>query len=1535
MRLTRVWVVGLALGMMECSWGQAEEITHTTTHLSSATAYLSGASAGDLALFAGGNYFGQETDLVDVYDSTTRLWSTSTLSAARYGMTSTTVGGQALFAGGSSSHSDRVDIYDAGTDEWTTASLIVGRYDMCATSVGNKALFAGGYAYGSVVDIYDSVSGAWSMAALSVARQDAAATSVGHLALFAGGEIRGGGLSDIVDIYDADMEVWSVEKLSMRRTDIAAVTVGKYALFAGGYGPGATSAEPTDLVEIFNEETGEWTTARLSQARGGIAAAAVGDLAFFAGGNYGSKYGSDVVDIFDASTGLWSTTTLSVGRKSLAATSVGDTVLFAGGIANSNENSFQDVVDLFTVTPDMGAMAFHTVPEPMTLTLIGLGSVLLLGVRRYRVKKVGMLGVLLGLLLMGSWTWGEDITWDHDPATPGDWFDPLNWNLDRLPTSVDVTYVENGGVVTVNSDGAAAYDLNLGYNGIGVLEQTGGTVTTEKYLRLGYAVGTSGRYTLTDAALGVGSYMYVGYNGTGEFTQTGGTVNVTKELFLGDQEGSEGTYVLDGDGELPCLWLTVGGNGLGTLIQNSGTVRETTDYRGCRIGSGRTSEGTYELRGGNLIAGQINVGSGGTGTLIQSGSANAILSDLFIGGNGDSTSKGQGTYELSGSGYLSNPTTYVGYGSQGVFRQSGATNTVTTLNVGTFDSDSVGSYELSGGLLSVFEEHLGTLGVGNFTQSGGVHRVWSLDIGPNGTMEVSGGTLETHDRAVIEGDGQFKTGPWVLRNRCGLADYSKASVFDGSQASFSSEEGTLTIFPSGFDPATGFASCSAAGLTHIAGSTLVVPASQRLVFWGWVDDPVHINGGSITNANTSAIDLRGGFTLSNGGTFTNADESLYTTLTVLLDGGATGTIEASGGHLTAEKLTIGDSGIGSFVQHGGVVDVDDNIHFGVGSGSEGHYLMDGGTLNAGRYEYVGYYGAGHFIQTGGVHNVSLMLSLGEHGPGGLYELGGSGELHVGSLRVGYNSPGEFRQTGGTFYGATTVYRKGKYIQSGGQAFNSSLSINGSATGTGDPALYQHSGGTNTVTGNIYIGSSSSRLGTYEISGTAELYAENIYVGGSGTGTFINNGGTYNLTGDLILGKHGTYIQGTGNVAGDTLSLGSNGESFFTLNGGTAEFDDVQLGMNASGTGTLNINDTGELTAYNFIVGNGGAGYCNQNCGMLIVRNNLVIGATGSGQYIGGVSLLNSKYLVIGEYDTGLFQTAGGEIIADTVTLGSESGSLGNFTVTDTLVRVGNLYVGGNGTGAFNLNNSSADVAVSNALRFGAKSSLSAPSGSAIHMTGSAFENQSTNPDDLADLVNLTLVYDGHTGETDPFELAGSDLGRDLDGFVSNFALGGITLEHDSVLQMVDLFDNAHRDGVGGSGEALYLESLTMLPGSTLDLNGFHVYVRSLDYQGGTILNGQLISLLTGDADGNWKVDGADLALWQQNYDPLGDNPNTFGMGDFDNNGAIDGADLALWQQKYDPLGNAPAESVPEPGTLMLVGSGVLGLAGLTRRRLMH
>ena len=50
-------------------------------------------------------------------------------------------------------------------------------------------------------------------------------------------------------------------------------------------------------------------------------------------------------------------------------------------------------------------------------------------------------GALLGACLPLH---AADTYWQHDPATPGDWFDDANWTS-SVPTAADNAYIDNGG----------------------------------------------------------------------------------------------------------------------------------------------------------------------------------------------------------------------------------------------------------------------------------------------------------------------------------------------------------------------------------------------------------------------------------------------------------------------------------------------------------------------------------------------------------------------------------------------------------------------------------------------------------------------------------------------------------------------------------------------------------------------------------------------------------------------------------------------------------------------------------------------------------------------------------------------------------------------------------------------------------------------------------------------------------------------------------------------------------------------------------
>jgi hypothetical protein len=144
---------------------------------------------GQKVLFAGGNNNDHpSSDVVDIYDAATNTMLAPTqLSIPRNWPAATAVGKYALIAGGGHfvnpttvEWSDVVDIWNSETGEWSTSSLSLPRAFMTAGTIGNRAYFAGG---GEVdlsigfyntstarVDIFDSSTGLWSTDEMPSAR---------------------------------------------------------------------------------------------------------------------------------------------------------------------------------------------------------------------------------------------------------------------------------------------------------------------------------------------------------------------------------------------------------------------------------------------------------------------------------------------------------------------------------------------------------------------------------------------------------------------------------------------------------------------------------------------------------------------------------------------------------------------------------------------------------------------------------------------------------------------------------------------------------------------------------------------------------------------------------------------------------------------------------------------------------------------------------------------------------------------------------------------------------------------------------------------------------------------------------------------------------------------------------------------------------------------------------------------------------------------------------------------------------------------
>ncbi|MDP6380739.1 MAG: hypothetical protein QF662_05285, partial [Phycisphaerae bacterium] len=413
-----------------------------------------------------------------------------------------------------------------------------------------------------------------------------------------------------------------------------------------------------------------------------------------------------------------------------------------------------------------------------------------------------------------------------------------------------------------------------------------------------------------------------------------------------------------------------------------------------------------------------------------------------------------------------------------------------------------------------------------------------------------------------------------------------------------------------------------------------------------------------------------------------------------------------------------------------------------------------------------------------------------------------------------------------------------------------------------------------------------------ISGDGQLFAENEYIGYRETGTFTQTGGTNTVWGsspDGVLrvgygpASNGIYDLSGGQllVRNEYVGVYNGGTGLFTQTGGTHTVDG-HLAVGDYGNGTYELSG-GELFAGQETVGDSRTGQFIQSGGSNTVGGTLCIGQYSrfaDGTYILSAGQLSAVNEHIGHRNstTGTFTQIGGtNVVINRLVIGYKFGSAGTYEISGGTLSAGSLIVADEGTGVLNVTSPGANITVSDLLRFGRYSTFTAVPGSAIHMTGADFHNESTDEASLAGLENLNLIFEGGLAEADTLEVAGLDMGAVPEGFINNFILGTLTLggADNADVTLVDLFDNGNRDGTGGPAEALYIHDLHVEAGSFLHLNGLRLYYDG-NFTGGGSASGSapeyMAPGMAGDTDLDGDVDGVDLARLGLNWNPGGSDP---------------------------------------------------------------
>ncbi len=551
-----------------------------------------------------------------------------------------------------------------------------------------------------------------------------------------------------------------------------------------------------------------------------------------------------------------------------------------------------------------------------------------------------------------------------------------------------------------------------------------------------------------------------------------------------------------------------------------------------------------------------------------------------------------------------------------------------------------------------------------------------------------------------------------------------------------------------------------------------------------------------------------------------------------------------------------------------------------------------------------------------------------------------GSLSSGSLNVGYNGTGIYTLTGGNINisavrGSTLTLgyntgSNGTFNLSGDPA-TSTILFGEEVIGLNGTGTFNQTGGSNT-TPYLIVGAN----GTYNLSNTtgasvltAANLVDNIYGTFNQTGgtffvsgmCFLNISGTYNLSGDpntsILNASYGSWenISGTFNQTGGTNLVGA-----FDYNGTPTSATDG--GLDVSGTYNLSGDPSKSIlkVTNEYIGSQGNTAIFNQSGGNHVVEGSLYIGgsndvyhAPGNGTYnLSGdpsksiLTVTGNEYIGYNGY-TGVFnQTGGAHTVSGTLNIGdNQASSLGIYNLSG-----GTLIVSGGITNndTFNYSGGSLTANITN----NGTTNLSGPGTRTVNgdvtnngtfnvtntiaqYTGTFTNNGAYVSDPAVNyFINLVIGQNGYLqgGKSDQFLIS---------GYFQNMSTNSLWNTSNALLG----FDGGGQHSLFETG-TFHWGTLDIFEGNSISLSGsgslYLEYLIGLAFNpcNDTISNiwGNGLNIYYDAADNPW-LDG-------QTYSLMG------------------GGDLIAYNTN-------PTAPVPEPSTMLLLGAGLIGLAGFRKK----
>ncbi len=396
---------------------------------------------------------------------------------------------------------------------------------------------------------------------------------------------------------------------------------------------------------------------------------------------------------------------------------------------------------------------------------------------------------------------GDTTVWQHDPATPGDWFVDENWTQ-GVPTSEDGAEIDNDGEAQILSGNSMVWSVVIGTQPDrgGVISLLGGYLEVLNSVSIAWSYGTWGRFTL-DADLRVHGDEWLGYYGDAELEHLGGTHTVDGDLTLA-RKGYGSTYTTPNavyrlwDGELSVndLYLTREGGLAYEGLHSTGTFEhfggKCVVHGSMYLGPVWHAVGTYNLVDGVLeVLDDAHIGVEGRGEVFQSGGTHTVGGSVFIGYDyGEFYGvEWEGIYDLSGGVLTIGADEHVGYHTgRGTFTQSAGDHTVTgSLSIGA--GEELGLYIRSDGDLTAAAVVVGGNGTLHVSGGSGAMTFGSYDQSEGGMLvsQLCASGLSTVD---VSGEAHI-LGDWkIIDAGAGLGVFDVLTTDAGITGSFSSVE---------------------------------------------------------------------------------------------------------------------------------------------------------------------------------------------------------------------------------------------------------------------------------------------------------------------------------------------------------------------------------------------------------------------------------------------------------------------------------------------------------------------------------------------------------------------------------------------------------------------------------------------------------------------------------------------------------------------------------------------------------------------------